>query len=42
VQDIDALSLNLYAGWRQLTYDDSSATSYQDASGVLVGARWYF
>ncbi len=42
VQDIDAWSMNLYAGWRQFTYDDTSATSYQDASGVLVGARWHF
>jgi hypothetical protein len=42
VQDIDALSLNLYAGWRQFTYSDRSGTSYQDASGVLAGVRWYF
>lgn len=42
VQDIDDWSMNLYAGWRQFTYDDTSATSYQDASGVLVGARWHF
>jgi hypothetical protein len=42
VQDIDALSMNLYAGWRQFTYSDQSGTDYQDASGVLVGARWSF
>jgi hypothetical protein len=42
VQDIDALSLNIYAGWRQFTYNDRSATNYQDASGILFGARWYF
>jgi hypothetical protein len=42
VQDIDSLSMNLYAGWRQFTYDDNSATGYQDASGVLAGLRWAF
>jgi hypothetical protein len=42
VQNIDALSMNLYAGWRQFTYSDRSGTDYQDASGVLVGARWSF
>jgi hypothetical protein len=42
VQDIDALSMNLYAGWREFTYSDRSATSYQDASGVLMGVRWAF
>jgi hypothetical protein len=42
VQDIDDWSMNLYAGWRQFTYDDNSDISYQDASGVLVGARWHF
>lgn len=42
VQDIDDWSLNLYTGWREFTYSDQSGTSYQDASGVLVGARWHF
>ncbi len=42
VQDVDALSMNLYAGWRQFTYSDQSGSSYQDASGVLIGARWFF
>ena len=42
VQDIDKLSLNLYAGWRQFTYSDTLGNSYQDASGVLIGARWFF
>jgi hypothetical protein len=42
VQNIDALSMNVYAGWREFTYNDRSGVDYQDATGVLVGARWYF
>lgn len=42
VQDIDALSLNVYAGWRRFTYSDQSGISYQDADGVLIGTRWFF
>jgi hypothetical protein len=42
VQDIDDWSMNLYAGWRRFTYSDTLGNSYQDATGVLVGARWYF
>lgn len=42
VQDIDALSLNLYAGWRRFTYGDRLGNTYQDADGLLFGARWFF
>lgn len=42
VQDIDAWSVNLYIGWRHFKYSDKSGTTYQDADGLLVGARWYF
>ena len=42
VQNIDKASLNLYAGWRRFSYEDQTGTSYQDAEGLLVGARWYF
>lgn len=42
VQDIDALSLNLYAGWRTFTYSDTLGSGYQDATGVLAGVRWSF
>lgn len=43
VQDIDDWSMNLYAGWRRFSYEDNvPGNSYQDATGVLVGARWYF
>jgi hypothetical protein len=42
VQSIDSLSLDLYAGWRRFTYGDQLGNSYQDADGLLVGARWFF
>jgi hypothetical protein len=42
VRSLDAVSLDLYAGWRRFTYSDRSGTSYQDADGVLIGARWFF
>jgi hypothetical protein len=42
VQDLDALSLNLYVGWRRFKYSDQLGNSYQDADGILIGARWYF
>jgi hypothetical protein len=42
VQDIDAMSMNLYAGWRQFTYSDRSGTVYRDADGLLMGLRWAF
>jgi Gram-negative porin len=42
VQDIDALSMNVYAGWREFTYSDRSGTAYQDADGLLLGLRWAF
>lgn len=42
VQDIDDLSLNLYFGWRRFTYSDRLGGGYQDATGILAGARWFF
>ena len=42
VQDIDALSMNIYAGWREFTYSDRSGTGYHDADGLLMGLRWAF
>ena len=42
VQSFDDLSLDLYAGWRRFTYSDRLGNSYQDANGMLVGARWFF
>ena len=42
VQTIDPVSIDLYAGWRRFTYNDNLGGSYQDADGVLIGARWFF
>jgi hypothetical protein len=42
VQSFDAVSLDVYAGWRRFTYSDLQGGTYQDADGVLVGARWFF
>jgi hypothetical protein len=42
VQDFDDLSLNLYAGLRRFSYSDRLGGSYEDANGVLIGARLYF
>ncbi len=42
VQDINALSLNLYVGWRRFTYSDQLGNSYRDADGILLGTRWFF
>jgi len=42
VQTIDALSVDLYASWRRFTYGDRTGVDYQDADGILAGARWFF
>jgi hypothetical protein len=42
VQSFDDLSLDVYAALLQFEYSDGSGRSYQDASGVLLGARWFF
>ncbi len=42
VQSFDALSLDLYAGWRRFTYEDRLGGSYRDADGFLIGARAFF
>ncbi len=42
VQSINSASVDLYAGWRRFTYRDNSGRTYQDADGILVGARWFF
>jgi hypothetical protein len=42
VQTIDAASLDIYAGWRALTYSDRLGNSYQDAAGFLMGFRFAF
>ncbi len=42
VQSIDAASVDLYAGWRMFTYSDQLGGTYQDAHGILTGARFFF
>ena len=42
VQTLDALSIDLYGGARKFTYSDDLGTDYQDAYGVLAGARFFF
>ncbi len=42
VQNIDDLNLEAYVAYRDYSYDDSSATTFQDANAVLLGARWKF
>jgi hypothetical protein len=42
VQSIDSVSIDLYAGWRRFTYSDRLGGSYQDADGILIGARAFF
>lgn len=42
VQTLDSASIDLYAGWRRFTYGDRLDNSYQDADGILIGARAFF
>lgn len=42
VQSFDALSIDVYTGWRRFTYSDELGGSYQDADGILAGTRWFF
>ena len=42
VQSFDDLSLDVYAALLQFAYDDDTGVDYEDASGLLVGARWFF
>ncbi|MBK5927532.1 hypothetical protein [Rhodobaculum claviforme] len=42
VQSFDALSLDVYTDWRRFICSDRTPTRYQNANGVLLGARWFF
>ncbi|WP_204114665.1 porin [Shimia biformata] len=42
VQEIDSADLEVYFGFRQYGYADTTATTYQDANSYLFGARWKF
>lgn len=41
-QDFDSANIEAYFGYRNYSYSDNSATSYQDASSIIFGARWQF
>lgn len=42
VQKFDNAGVEAYLGYRTYEYSDNTATTYQDASSILVGARWKF
>ncbi|MEL7259895.1 MAG: porin [Pseudomonadota bacterium] len=42
VQDFDAQNIEAYLGYRDYSYEDATAVTYQDASSVILGARWRF
>lgn len=42
VQKFDKQNLEAYIAYREYSYDDASATNYQDGSAILAGARWKF
>lgn len=42
IQNIDSASLEAYLGYRAFSYEDGSATRYQNANAVQFGARWRF
>ncbi len=42
VQKIDAYNVETYLAYRDYSYADTSATTYQDANVILAGARWKF
>ena len=42
VQKIDRFNLETYVAYRDYSYADTSATTYQDANVILAGARWKF
>lgn len=42
VQKIDAANMELYAGYRDYSFSDTSGTLYQDMDSWLLGARWKY
>ncbi|MCX7288299.1 MAG: porin [Rhodobacterales bacterium] len=42
VQSFDDLSLDIYTGIRRFNFSDLTGQTYQGATGILVGARWFF
>ncbi len=42
VQKIDNYNVEAYLAYRDYSYSDTSATSYNDSSVIMAGARWKF
>lgn len=42
VQKIDNYNVEAYLAYRDYSYDDTSAVSYNDSSVIMAGARWKF
>ncbi|MGR3803850.1 porin [Marinibacterium profundimaris] len=42
VQTVEDWDLETYLGYRIYGFEDNSPTTYQDASSVILGARWRF
>ncbi|TDE40299.1 porin [Antarcticimicrobium sediminis] len=42
VQNIDSANVETYLGYREYSYEDTSATTYNDLSALIFGARWSF
>ena len=42
VQSFDDLSLDIYTGIRRFNFSDRTGQDYEGATGILVGARWFF
>jgi hypothetical protein len=42
VQKVDKYNVEAYLAYRDYSYSDTSATTYQDANVILAGARWKF
>ncbi|THH38566.1 porin [Aliishimia ponticola] len=42
VQSLDSANSEIFATYREYSYSDGTATSYQDANATMIGARWKF
>ncbi|WP_299355703.1 porin [uncultured Shimia sp.] len=42
IQNFDRQRLEAYIGYKEFSYEDTSPTTYQDASVWQIGARWKF
>ncbi len=42
IQNFDAQNLEIYAGYRNFSYDTTTGVTFQDLGALQVGARWQF